>query len=245
MSTTSIWFPMTKTEKPYTPKNCGSIDRSLGHRYWCCRSIRPLIREAFNIIGRPPDLQAWIFGGSGLEDDALSILASAKLRIYRYFVQNQYISHIRHYQADVFEEFHRASGFAVNFGKRTGLSEEISGTLTLNHRVSPTTQLLDLPIVGGCRFLRPPNLLAPSAGLGLEPGIWATPTSSAPRSPSSLTPRPSPPSAGRSWQRIFMPHPDHPESAGPSCPAFGSTDVSLGHRYWSCASIRPLVRETP
>ncbi|UYV80507.1 hypothetical protein LAZ67_19000378, partial [Cordylochernes scorpioides] len=57
---------------------CGSIDRSLGHRYWCCRSIRPLIREAFNIIGRPPDMQAWIFGGSGLEDDALSILASAK-----------------------------------------------------------------------------------------------------------------------------------------------------------------------
>ncbi|UYV81506.1 TMOD1, partial [Cordylochernes scorpioides] len=43
---------------------CGSIDRSLGHRYWCCRSIRPLIREAFNIIGRPPDLQAWIFAGS-------------------------------------------------------------------------------------------------------------------------------------------------------------------------------------
>ncbi|UYV68026.1 hypothetical protein LAZ67_5002856 [Cordylochernes scorpioides] len=66
---------------------CGSIDRSLGHRYWCCRSIRPLIREAFNIIGRPPDLQAWIFGGSSLEDDALSILASAKLRIYHYFVQ--------------------------------------------------------------------------------------------------------------------------------------------------------------
>ncbi|UYV65873.1 hypothetical protein LAZ67_3005775 [Cordylochernes scorpioides] len=66
---------------------CGSIDRSLSHRYWCCPSIRPLIREAFNIIGRPPDLQAWIFGGSGLEDDALSILASAKLRIYRYFVQ--------------------------------------------------------------------------------------------------------------------------------------------------------------
>ncbi|UYV77270.1 hypothetical protein LAZ67_15000299 [Cordylochernes scorpioides] len=66
---------------------CGSIDRSLGHRYWCYRSIRSLIREAFNIIGRYPDLQAWIFDGSGLEDDALSILASAKLRIYRYFVQ--------------------------------------------------------------------------------------------------------------------------------------------------------------
>ncbi|UYV83193.1 hypothetical protein LAZ67_23000131 [Cordylochernes scorpioides] len=55
---------------------------------------RPLIREAFNIIGRLPDLQAWIFGGSGLEDDALSILASAKLRIYRYFVQvNEGYSH--------------------------------------------------------------------------------------------------------------------------------------------------------
>ncbi|UYV71253.1 hypothetical protein LAZ67_8002405 [Cordylochernes scorpioides] len=31
-------------------------------------SIRPLVREAFNIIGRPPDLQAWIFG-TGQEDD--------------------------------------------------------------------------------------------------------------------------------------------------------------------------------
>ncbi|UYV73898.1 ZKSCAN1 [Cordylochernes scorpioides] len=68
---------------------CGSIDRSLSHRYWCCPSIRPLLREAFNIIGRPPDLQAWIFGGSGLEDDAISILASAKLRIYRCFVQRR------------------------------------------------------------------------------------------------------------------------------------------------------------
>ncbi|UYV79912.1 hypothetical protein LAZ67_18001028, partial [Cordylochernes scorpioides] len=64
---------------------CKSVDRSLGHRYWSCSSIRSLIREAFNIIGRPPDLQAWIFGGSGLEDDALTILASAKLRVYRHF----------------------------------------------------------------------------------------------------------------------------------------------------------------
>ncbi|UYV66781.1 K02A2.6-like, partial [Cordylochernes scorpioides] len=66
---------------------CGSVDRSLGHRYWSCSSIRPLIRETFNIIGRPPDLQAWIFGGSSLEDDALTILASAKLHVYRHFVQ--------------------------------------------------------------------------------------------------------------------------------------------------------------
>ncbi|UYV78849.1 hypothetical protein LAZ67_16002975 [Cordylochernes scorpioides] len=44
-------------------------------------------QKGLNIIGRPPDLQAWIFGGSGLEDDALTILASAKLRVYRHFVQ--------------------------------------------------------------------------------------------------------------------------------------------------------------
>ncbi|UYV72559.1 hypothetical protein LAZ67_9003698 [Cordylochernes scorpioides] len=37
--------------------------------------------------GNRGNQKAWIFGGSGLEDDALSILASAKLRVYRYFVQ--------------------------------------------------------------------------------------------------------------------------------------------------------------
>ncbi|UYV77474.1 hypothetical protein LAZ67_15001145 [Cordylochernes scorpioides] len=49
-------------------------------------STRSLVHEAFSIIGRQPDLQAWIFG-TGLEDDELAILASAKSRIYRYFVQ--------------------------------------------------------------------------------------------------------------------------------------------------------------
>ncbi|UYV67479.1 hypothetical protein LAZ67_5000858 [Cordylochernes scorpioides] len=62
---------------------CGSVDRSLDHRYWSCRRIRLLIIEAFSVLGRPPDLRAWIFG-SGLEDDDL---ASAKFIIYRYFVQ--------------------------------------------------------------------------------------------------------------------------------------------------------------
>ncbi|UYV72410.1 Transposase [Cordylochernes scorpioides] len=65
---------------------CGSVDRSLDHRYWSCRRIRPLIIEAFSVLGRPPDLRAWIFG-SGLEDDDLAILASAKSIIYRYFLQ--------------------------------------------------------------------------------------------------------------------------------------------------------------
>ncbi|UYV72348.1 hypothetical protein LAZ67_9002722 [Cordylochernes scorpioides] len=65
---------------------CGSVDRSLDHRYWSCSRIRPLIIEAFSVLGRPPDLRAWI-SGSGLEDDDLAILASTKSIIYRYFVQ--------------------------------------------------------------------------------------------------------------------------------------------------------------
>ncbi|UYV72610.1 hypothetical protein LAZ67_10000046, partial [Cordylochernes scorpioides] len=65
---------------------CCSSDGSLGHRYWGCITIRPLILEAFNIIGRPPDLQAWIFG-TGLEQDDNSILSSAKSRVYRHFIQ--------------------------------------------------------------------------------------------------------------------------------------------------------------
>ncbi|UYV66132.1 K02A2.6-like, partial [Cordylochernes scorpioides] len=44
--------------------------------------------------------------------------------------------------------------------------EGISGILTLDHRVAPTTQLLDLPIIGGCRFLRSPDLLAPARWVG-------------------------------------------------------------------------------
>ncbi|UYV73981.1 K02A2.6-like [Cordylochernes scorpioides] len=40
-----------------------------------------------------------------------------------------------------------------------------------------------------------------------------------------------------------LPHPAHPASDGPACPACGSIDRSLGHRYWCCRSIRPLIRE--
>ncbi|UYV72851.1 hypothetical protein LAZ67_10000990 [Cordylochernes scorpioides] len=68
---------------------CGSVDRSLDLRYWSCSRIRPLIIEAFSVLGRSPDLRAWIFG-SGIEDDDLAILASAKSIIYRYFVQKQF-----------------------------------------------------------------------------------------------------------------------------------------------------------
>ncbi|UYV74227.1 hypothetical protein LAZ67_11002528 [Cordylochernes scorpioides] len=50
-----------------------------------CGRIRPVIVEAFTIIQRPPDLQSWIFGRD-LEDNALAIMASAKTRIYKYFL---------------------------------------------------------------------------------------------------------------------------------------------------------------
>ncbi|UYV65328.1 hypothetical protein LAZ67_3003963 [Cordylochernes scorpioides] len=79
------WLPLPPSASPSCPA-CGSPDGSLGHRYWRCPHIRPLVREAFNIVGRPPDLQAWIFG-TGLIEDDLAILASAKSRINRYLVQ--------------------------------------------------------------------------------------------------------------------------------------------------------------
>ncbi|UYV71430.1 hypothetical protein LAZ67_8003162 [Cordylochernes scorpioides] len=50
----------------------------------------PLVWEAFSIVGRSPDLRGWIFR-TGLEDDELAILASAKSRIYRYIVQTLYL----------------------------------------------------------------------------------------------------------------------------------------------------------
>ncbi|UYV74288.1 hypothetical protein LAZ67_11002873 [Cordylochernes scorpioides] len=58
---------------------CGSSDLTLAHR-----SIRPVIREAFNII--QPDLQGYWLFGKGLDDDALAILASAKSSIHRFFL---------------------------------------------------------------------------------------------------------------------------------------------------------------
>ncbi|UYV84378.1 FHDC1 [Cordylochernes scorpioides] len=66
------------------------------------------------------------------------------------------------------------------------LWEEASNILGLNHRAVPTAQLLDLPIIGGCRFLRPPDLLAPARWRGArvrdlieEEHLIARPTRSA------------------------------------------------------------------
>ncbi|UYV70369.1 hypothetical protein LAZ67_7002727 [Cordylochernes scorpioides] len=58
---------------------------------WSCNftsatTFLALVREAFNIIGRPPQFKAWIFE-TGQEDDERAILSSAKCRIYRYFKQ--------------------------------------------------------------------------------------------------------------------------------------------------------------
>ncbi|UYV74137.1 hypothetical protein LAZ67_11002222 [Cordylochernes scorpioides] len=217
------------------------------------------------------------------------------------------------------------------------LWEEASNILGLNHRAVPTAQLLDLPIIGGCRFLRPPDLLAPARWRGarvrdliVEENLIARPTRSALADAATLgafcrrltsenavgfgaesTPSSSPLAAAvvlrgtatpflnglttRSARRALdrprlaatpisrflarwtptinppsridwaslrrcaysgheadaalklalhaLPHPAHPASVGPSCPACGSIDRSLGHRYWCCRSIRPLIRE--
>ncbi|UYV62424.1 hypothetical protein LAZ67_2000499 [Cordylochernes scorpioides] len=40
-------------------------------------AVRPVIREVFSIIGRPPDLQSWIFP-VGLEDHSITISSAAK-----------------------------------------------------------------------------------------------------------------------------------------------------------------------
>ncbi|UYV66107.1 GLRA3 [Cordylochernes scorpioides] len=79
----SRWLKTRQQFEFCTYKNAREL-----HLVTCTRwRIRTLIIEAFSVFGRPPDLQAWIFG-SGLEDDDLAILTSAKSIIYRYFVQS-------------------------------------------------------------------------------------------------------------------------------------------------------------
>ncbi|UYV63235.1 hypothetical protein LAZ67_2003507, partial [Cordylochernes scorpioides] len=67
---------------------CGSSDPSLAHRYWSCSAVRPLIREVFSFIGRPPDLQSWIFAVN-LENHAITISSAAKHAIYVFFVDRE------------------------------------------------------------------------------------------------------------------------------------------------------------
>ncbi|UYV80739.1 hypothetical protein LAZ67_19001572 [Cordylochernes scorpioides] len=67
---------------------CGSSDLSMAHRYWSCSAVRPLIREVFSIIGRPPNLQSWIFA-VGLENHAITISSAAKHTICVFFVDRE------------------------------------------------------------------------------------------------------------------------------------------------------------
>ncbi|UYV63861.1 hypothetical protein LAZ67_2005844 [Cordylochernes scorpioides] len=82
---------------------CGSSDLSLAHRYWSCSAIRFLIREVFSIIGRPPDLQFWIFA-VGLEDHAITISSAAKRAIYVFFIDRE----MRGIAGDPLVIFHQA-----------------------------------------------------------------------------------------------------------------------------------------
>ncbi|UYV68152.1 TIGD1 [Cordylochernes scorpioides] len=150
--------------------------------------------------------------------------------------------------------------------RRLRMWESVTKTLSLNHQVVRTNQLKDLPIIGGCRFLRPLNLLAParwittrSARRALErPRFSALPITRLLVKWEPIVDVP----IKVNWSSIrsgaftghnrdiahrlalhALPHPDHPAFAGPSCPTCGSSDGSLGHRYWGCHKIRPHVRE--
>ncbi|UYV74111.1 hypothetical protein LAZ67_11002144 [Cordylochernes scorpioides] len=81
---------------------CGSSDLSLAHRYWSCSAVRPLIREVFSIIGRPPDLQSWIFAVN-LENHAITISSAAKHAIYVFFVDRE----MRGFSGDPLAIFHQ------------------------------------------------------------------------------------------------------------------------------------------
>ncbi|UYV63025.1 hypothetical protein LAZ67_2002879 [Cordylochernes scorpioides] len=50
-----------------------------------CFACRPLVRETFNFIQRPPDLQSWLFR-YGLDEEASAITSSAKEAVYRFFL---------------------------------------------------------------------------------------------------------------------------------------------------------------
>ncbi|UYV63656.1 hypothetical protein LAZ67_2005198 [Cordylochernes scorpioides] len=49
---------------------------------------------------------------------------------------------------------------------RRCIESQVSDFLALDHRIVPTQQLRDLAIIGGCRFLRPPDLLAAARWMG-------------------------------------------------------------------------------
>ncbi|UYV84253.1 hypothetical protein LAZ67_X001672 [Cordylochernes scorpioides] len=222
---------------------CGSIDRSLGHRYWCCRSIRPLIREAFNIIGRPPDLQAWIFGGSGLEDDALSILASAKLRVYRYFVQvglgeaveDPLIAWSRTLQRRGLDKHGRElKRFALTTsggGQRALCLQGEEEAVVLRGTATP---LMRTSTHYASHAAAPPP--------GRRPHLRCRePVVNVPSTNMSF-----------SFLRYFF-FVGHAmdivlwlslHALGHQvCIACGSSDLSLAHRYWCCNAVRPLIRE--
>ncbi|UYV84873.1 hypothetical protein LAZ67_X003822 [Cordylochernes scorpioides] len=177
---------------------CRSSDLSLAHRYWSCSAVRPLIREVFSIIGRPPDLQSWIFAVN-LENHAITIPSAAKHAIYVFFVDRE----MRGISGDPLAIFHQtlqrwqrrhmsikicqlslslsllSSGSWLLPRRRRLLDlwEQASSILGLNHRVVPAPTLLNLPLVGACRFLATPSLRVPSRWRGVRVRDLADPAS--------------------------------------------------------------------
>ncbi|UYV61134.1 hypothetical protein LAZ67_1003542 [Cordylochernes scorpioides] len=195
-------------------------------RETCCSSIRPLIREAINIIQQPPDLQGWLFC-QGLDDDALAILASAKSSIHRFFLSLEMRGELR--------------------------VRDLAGPApSLTIRVTRNT-CDDAPdLVPFCRRLVAENAESSHQERSLEEAVvlrrWA-PVVDVPSISlafSSLRRYSFGGHAAGITLRLALhalPHPGHPASSQPVCIACGSSDLSLAHRYWSCSAVRPLIRE--
>ncbi|UYV66528.1 hypothetical protein LAZ67_4001964 [Cordylochernes scorpioides] len=212
---------------------CGSSDLSLAHRYWSCSAVRPLIREVFSIIGRPPDLQSWIFAVN-LENHAITISSAAKHAIYVFFVDREMrdATALANFCNRLIEENLLGSHRADNLGEAVVLRGTVTPLMRVTTRTIrrtlerprlatlPIAELLyrwqdfvNIPLTVGWPSLRRCAFSGHNADIAVQLALHA------------------------------LPHPAHPASARETCIACGSSDLTLAHRYWSCSSIRPLIRE--
>ncbi|UYV84596.1 hypothetical protein LAZ67_X002756 [Cordylochernes scorpioides] len=122
---------------------CGSSDLSLAHRYWSCSAVRPLIREVFSIIGRPPDLQSWIFAVN-LENHAITISSAAKHAIYVFFVDRE----MREGREDVNDEERAGRPSTSTTDEKIN---EVEKMILANRRITVREVAEDLNIsIGSC-----------------------------------------------------------------------------------------------
>ncbi|UYV76579.1 hypothetical protein LAZ67_14001248 [Cordylochernes scorpioides] len=128
-----------------------------GTRRRASPAVRPLIREVFSIIGRPPDLQSWIFAVD-LENHAITISSAAKHAIYVFFVDRE----MRGVAGDPLAVFHQTL-------QRPGvLHADGSGDLSLAHRYWSCRQIRPVIVETFTIIQQPPDLQSWIFGHGLE-----------------------------------------------------------------------------